>query len=456
MGKKAGFLAVLCLGMVVVLMFHRGVVMTCDYAPTDEAVCNPLMGYAPSADNPDRWPKSSLVYIDVTWKELEPEEGVFDWEGIEAENYMERWRAEGKHGVLRFVCDIPSDEAHRDIPDWLYEKTGGDGTAYDMDYGKGYSPNYRNEIFIACHERAVLEMGKRYGGDTFISYIELGSLGHWGEWHVKYDAGIARIPVREIRRRYIDPYLEAFPNARILMRRPFDEVKELGFGVYNDMAGEPESTGEWLDWIEAGGVYSQTGEACLKAVPGVWNKAPVGGEFTSSIPMDRLLTEDLDETLALIRSSHTTFLGPKIPKAGEDEQMKAGAEAVLGAMGYRYRISHMELKLKRTFGSGSGIVKLVWHNDGTAPLYWNWPVYLYGLDGAGNVMDRVLVSMDLTGLSGGESAETSTVIPAGMMAGGREKLGIGIEDPMTGKAAVRLMMDTERVGEISILTSSVR
>ena len=66
--------------------------------------------------------------------------------------------------MFRFVCDKPSDEAHRDIPDWLYEKTGGDGTAYDMDYGKGYSPNYDNETFIRAHERAIKALGERYGG----------------------------------------------------------------------------------------------------------------------------------------------------------------------------------------------------------------------------------------------------------------------------------------------------
>lgn len=27
-------------------------------------------------------------------------------------------------------------------------------------------------------------MGERWGSDSLISYIELGSLGHWGEWHV--------------------------------------------------------------------------------------------------------------------------------------------------------------------------------------------------------------------------------------------------------------------------------
>ncbi len=45
--------------------------------------------------------------MDITWAELEPAEGKYDWEKIERENQTDRWREEGKHLVLRFVCDIP-------------------------------------------------------------------------------------------------------------------------------------------------------------------------------------------------------------------------------------------------------------------------------------------------------------------------------------------------------------
>lgn len=448
MAKKAGVLVCLCLGMAVYLMFYVKTVMAYDYLPSDEAVCNPLMGYAPSADNPDRCPDSSLVYIDITWRELEPEEGVFDWKAVEAANYTERWRKEGKHAVLRFLCDIPSDESHRDIPDWLYEKTNGAGTVYNMDYGRGYAPDYRNEVFIEYHDRAIREMGKRYGDDTFISYIELGSLGHWGEWHVKYDAGIARLPEREIRERYIKPYAESFPHARILMRRPFDEVEAYGFGVYNDMAGEAGSTEEWLGWISQGGIYDQTGEDCISAVPGIWNRAPIGGEFTSSISMEQLLDTNLGETISLIKNSHMTFLGPKIPKDGEEGGLAHGTEEVLKALGYRYRLSRMEIKA--ALWGKEAEVRLTWHNDGAAPIYWDWPVYLYRLEG-GSVTEKVKIDMNLTQLPGGASMETRTVVPHDMAGSVSGTLGIGIEDPMTGRPAVRLMMKTERVGEISIL-----
>ena len=35
-----------------------------------------------------------------------------------------------------------------DIPQWLYDKTDHAGTWYDMEYGKGYAPDYNNEQMI--------------------------------------------------------------------------------------------------------------------------------------------------------------------------------------------------------------------------------------------------------------------------------------------------------------------
>ncbi|MFR6580773.1 MAG: hypothetical protein ACLURP_01065 [Ruminococcus sp.] len=78
---------------------------------------NPLMGYAPSAWYENVSEDISLLYMDTTWAELEPqEEGVYAWDSIEEENQINRWKKEGKHLILlRFVCDIPGDEKHMDI-----------------------------------------------------------------------------------------------------------------------------------------------------------------------------------------------------------------------------------------------------------------------------------------------------------------------------------------------------
>ena len=133
------------------------------YAKSEEVFGNPLMGYAPSAWREEVTDDIQLLYMDITWAELEPEEGIYDWTSIEQENQLARWQQEGKHLILRFVCDIPGEERHMDIPKWLYEKTGEAGTWYDGEYGKGFAPDYNNAELIACHAKAVEALGAHFG-----------------------------------------------------------------------------------------------------------------------------------------------------------------------------------------------------------------------------------------------------------------------------------------------------
>ena len=141
-------------------VLHHGKT-TVTYEPLTGAITNPLTGFAAMADYPSLAETASMVFVKITWAELEPEEGVFDWAGIEERLHLSEWMAKGKHAVLRFVCDDPGDEAHLDIPDWLAEKTGWDGVQYDISYGKGYAPNYNNPVFLEAHEKAAAALGER-------------------------------------------------------------------------------------------------------------------------------------------------------------------------------------------------------------------------------------------------------------------------------------------------------
>ena len=367
------------------------------YKESQAAFGNPLMGYAPSAWYNEVSEDISLLYMDITWAELEPEEGVYNWASIDEENQISRWRKEGKHLVFRFVCDIPGEEAHMDIPEWLYEKSGKAGKWYDGEYGKGFAPDYNNPTIISCHEQAVKALGEHFGQDGLISYVELGSLGHWGEWHVNYSEGIQRIPREAVREKYILPWTEAFPDARILMRRPFASAEKYGFGLYNDMTGQLEATQSWFDWINNGGKYDQTGEKnVIVPMKDFWKTAPSGGEFTSSLSMEEMLDTNLSGTVEMIREAHTTFLGPKIP----DENYVDGYKEVLKNMGYRLWVSMAELK---NTAKGSRL-KLTWENSGVAPMYKEWPVYVYIEDESGKLVEKSRISIKISSLLPGEKA----------------------------------------------------
>ena len=407
------------------------------YKESQAAFGNPLMGYVPSAWYNEVSEDISLLYMDITWAELEPEEGVYNWASIDEENQISRWRKEGKHLVFRFVCDIPSDEEHMDIPEWLYEKSGKAGKWYDGEYGKGFAPDYNNPTIISCHEQAVKALGEHFGQDGLISYVELGSLGHWGEWHVNYSEGIRRIPREAVREKYILPWTEAFPDAMILMRRPFASAEKYGFGLYNDMTGQPEATQSWFDWINNGGEYDQTGEKnVIVPMKDFWKTAPSGGEFTSSLSMEEMLDTNLSGTVEMIREAHTTFLGPKIP----DENYVDGYKEVLKNMGYRLWISMAELK---NTAKGSRL-KLTWENSGVAPMYKEWPVYVYIEDESGKLVEKSRISIKISSLLPGEKATTLTALETERLNSLLEKgyrLSVGIEDPMTELPCVRFAME---------------
>ena len=407
------------------------------YKESQAAFGNPLMGYVPSAWYNEVSEDISLLYMDITWAELEPEEGVYNWASIDEENQISRWRKEGKHLVFRFVCDIPGEEAHMDIPEWLYEKSGKAGKWYDGEYGKGFAPDYNNPTIISCHEQAVKALGEHFGQDGLISYVELGSLGHWGEWHVNYSEGIQRIPREAVRDKYILPWTEAFPDAMILMRRPFASAEKYGFGLYNDMTGQPEATQSWFDWINNGGEYDQTGEKnVIVPMKDFWKTAPSGGEFTSSLSMEEMLDTNLSGTVEMIREAHTTFLGPKIP----DENYVDGYKEVLKNMGYRLWISMAELK---NTAKGSRL-KLTWENSGVAPMYKEWPVYVYIEDESGKLVEKSRISIKISSLLPGKKATTLTALETERLNSLLEKgyrLSVGIEDPMTELPCVRFAME---------------
>ena len=248
MKKRKRLIICLCVAMMILSGCQAGelsagasVVHT--YDMTDAVVQNPFIGFVVNAENTSVPDEHSMVYIDITFAELQPDSmDEFDFASIEKKNNLSFWRSLGKHAVLRFVCDIPGEEPHMDIPQWLYEITG-DGDFYDLGYGVGYSPNYANPVFLNYHGKALEALGE-YFSDGFVSYVQLGSLGHWGEWHVHYSAGVQRLPDSKVRQEYVEQYVSSFRNAKLMMRRPFAAAAEYGMGLYNDMTGAVADTME--------------------------------------------------------------------------------------------------------------------------------------------------------------------------------------------------------------------
>ena len=424
----------------------RPVTVSFAYTPSDKR--RPLAGFAGQAAYRDEAADKSLVYIDVLWKEIEPAEGVYDFSAFAEENHLAEWREDGRHAVLRFECDKPGEELHMDIPQWLYDKTG-DGTFYSADDShKGYSPDYDNPVFIEAHRKVIAALADYFSDDNFIAFVELGSLGHWGEWHVYYGkTDGATMPFEETRNVYVEHYHSAFEGVHLLMRRPFRIAAQKGLGLFDDTAGKPHETRTFLQWIEKGGDYSPTEEKnALVPMPDFWKNAPVGGEFNSDISFSQMLGVDLAQTMSLLELCHTTFLGPHYPTANSEKNgqgYETAIEKVEDLLGYHLRIRQAE-----AMQVGDEVVfTLRWCNEGIAPFYYDWPVELYFYNGAGELVATEPLDLALTDVVPGEAdayaeARVSKKICTDV------SVYVGIKDPMTDECTVPICIDAaERDGQ---------
>ena len=254
---------------------------------------------------------------------------------------------------------------------------------------------------------------------------------------MNYSEGIQRIPREAVRDKYILPWTEAFPDAMILMRSTFCISRKIWIWTVQRHDRTAGGTQSWFDWINNGGKYDQTGEKnVIVPMKDFWKTAPSGGEFTSSLSMEEMLDTNLSGTVEMIREAHTTFLGPKIP----DENYVDGYKEVLKNMGYRLWISMAELK---NTAKGSRL-KLTWENSGVAPMYKEWPVYVYIEDESGKLVEKSRISIKISSLLPGEKATTLTALETERLNSLLEKgyrLSVGIEDPMTELPCVRFAME---------------
>lgn len=411
--------------------------MSFRYPASDAVIENPYTGNVVWASHPDAYNQPfSMVYANIYWKDFEPEPGQYAFDALEKYFQFDHWRQEGKHVVIRFIMDSPSDTAHRDIPDWLYLITG-DGTDYDTAYGKGYSPNYDNVALISAHRRAIAALGERYGNDPFVAFVQLGSLGHWGEWHVNPEIG--QMPKEEVREAYVAPYLQYFEAEQLLMRRPFSIAAEEGMGLYNDMAGHGEATQIWLDWIEHGGVYDQTGEkAALAAMPDAWKSAPIGGELSSAIDMADVLGIDLLKTIELLSTSHASWIGPNsLVNIDKDGPQQKALDQIMKTIGYRLRVDCMTVT--RTLLGGVNL-EIDFVNDGVAPFYFDWPVVLRVQSNLH--VTQIPLVIDLRTVLPGETVTETIHFAKADLPEGMSTLSVAVLDPQTGKPGLALAMGT--------------
>ncbi|TWU40540.1 DUF4832 domain-containing protein [Novipirellula artificiosorum] len=153
---------------------------------------NGIQKYIPASDEELlSVPGMDHIYLRLSWAYLEPEQGKFHWEIIDRE--IEKWTDLGLKVSFRITCKETGRqpiEQQFATPKWVME-LGAKGNYYLRDQPPGdpslpWEPEFDDPIFLQNLENFLQAFAARYDGKPWLRYIDIGSIGDWGEGHVHY------------------------------------------------------------------------------------------------------------------------------------------------------------------------------------------------------------------------------------------------------------------------------
>jgi hypothetical protein len=163
------------------------------------------------------------LYIRLAWAYLEPVEGRFNWKVID--DLITKWTAHGMGIAFRISCKETSTdrtEQQYATPKWVMD-AGARGGYYRTGKEAGpdapWEPVFDDPVFLAKLENFLRAFAERYDGKLWIRYIDIGSIGDWGEGHTW--AGSRKDYGFDIRKRHVDLHLQYFKRSQLTISDDF-------------------------------------------------------------------------------------------------------------------------------------------------------------------------------------------------------------------------------------------
>jgi hypothetical protein len=403
----------------------------------DDTLCvNPLIGWVTDARDINIKQPHSLVYASFSWRDIESVKGKYDFEKFEEDFNFLYWKSKNVKIIIRLYLDYPKDNPHRDIPDFLFDEMNGRGVAYSNTYGMGFSPDYNDPLLLDYHQKLIKAIADRYDNDPNIAFVEIGSLGHWGEWHTgTYNDAQIPFASQDVCEAIQNQYIKYFKNKILMMRRPTKIAADNKMGLFNDSFGDVYQTEDcFINWFNNGYEDTQTG-VFNPPIKNFWMYAPSGGEV-ANYPGEQYFTNaNIEQTLRQLKTSHTSWLGPSGPFYSTNDEIKRNLDIVQNNMGYKFYISKATID-KNEMINGTKTLTISIKNIGNAPFYYNWPLKLYIEDFNKSIKYVKTADFDIRTLMPDSDSEIKFTIP-NEFHNNAYKAYIGIADPSTDQVAIR-------------------
>lgn len=402
--------------------------------------CNPLKGFASWGEWAHEIP-SSLSYIPVPLNEIVKDKGSFDFEYLEAR--LKVLQNNGGQAIVRIITEAPGED---NTPSYIYDSLNVSKLEYNIDgAGPYFTPDYKDQNLINYFVELIEAFGKKYDGDVRIAVIQSGLIGHWGEWHCFYCQDAMASEDQE--KKVIDAFGKYFKKTRVVCRRPdAGGMKENeAIGIYNDMFYK-DADDSYMDTLfDKSGLVDR------------WKAGMVTGEFAPELQSDFIenitqksylekYSKRLDHfhNSSLLMASLYSLESSKIDSIGLKNIMHAS-----NMMGYDFEVKEA--------GLNNNVLNVNIKNNGVAPFYYDWPVYI-GIANANGIVKETVTDWKLTQLTSRSTVSYNAFLDVKKFTPGVYKVLLCVKNPMQNGYPVRfsnVQQDKDfegylTLGEISI------
>lgn len=331
-----------------------------------------------SNDSLPDFPGLNEIYLRLAWSYLEPEEGVYNWAVIDS--IVTRWVTWGHTISFRITCK--ETEFVYATPEWV-RNAGAKGRFIEhpeLDV-KAWAPDYDDPIFLEKLENFHKAFAARYDGKPWVEYIDIGSIGEWGEGHTAY-SGWDDIPV-DVVKKHIDLHKRCYTKSILIISDDFigqrntddgadyeiyNYCLENGIGFRDDSANVA-----WYKRLGFGSSCIRTPELYSK----VYKSIPVvleSDHYGAAVKLG--MWGDGSGFEKAIFETHATFIGfHYYPREWLKENYQyAGRLANLCGYWYFPKFAMMPDTFRTQ--TDMNYLRLTWENHGVAPAYNQYKLFV--------------------------------------------------------------------------------
>ncbi len=167
------------------------------------------------------FPGMDHLYLRLAWSYLEPREGEFEWHRIDqvVEKYVPlgygiSFRITSKEtGTYPGSVGQQKNGVQYATPVWVAE-AGAKGTVTDAWGVKSWTPVWNDPVYLKKLDNFHKAFAERYDSKPWVRYLDIGSIGEWGEGHTSFSTRIP--PTVEEVIASVDLHLKHYKNSLLV------------------------------------------------------------------------------------------------------------------------------------------------------------------------------------------------------------------------------------------------